>query len=116
LPEKQKIYGTVAKRANFKGPAVLFDVERESIFFNSRDLRELLRKWDSGELRGSPHQEKERVFAAVMNNIVENVPPSGAPPGYRAIPGVNLSLQRILPGDFPKISPEQFEKALNQRE
>jgi hypothetical protein len=94
----------------------LFDVERESIFFNSRDLRDLLRKWDSGELRDSARGEKERVFAALMNDVVDNVPPGGAPPGYKAIPGTNLRLQKILPGDFPRISPELFEKALHQSE
>jgi hypothetical protein len=116
LTENQEKYGTVAERANFKGPVALFDVERESIIFNSRDLRDLLKKWDSGELRDSPHGEKENVFAAVMNDIVENLPPTGAPPGYKAIPSTNPRLQRILPGDFPRISPEQFERALDQSE
>jgi hypothetical protein len=115
LPENQESYGTVAKRASPRGPAVLFDVERESIVFNSKELRGLLKKWDSGELTACSHGEKEKVFAAVMNDIMENLPP-GAPPRYNAIPGTNPRLQRIFPGDFPRISLERFEKALDQSE
>jgi hypothetical protein len=116
LPENQKRYGTVAERANSKGPAIWFEVERESIIFNARDLRDLLKKWDSGELKDSSQGEKEKLFAAVMNDIVENLSPTGAPPGYRAIPSTIPRVQRIFPGDFPRISLEQFQKALDQSE
>jgi hypothetical protein len=115
-PENQTRYGTVAERANSRGPAVWFDVERESIVFSAGDLRDLLKEWDSGELKDSSRGEKENVFAAVMNDIVENLSPTGAPPGYRAIPSTIPRLQRIFPGDFPGISREQFEKALDQSE
>jgi hypothetical protein len=116
LPENQKIYGTAAKRGNFEGPAHLFEVERESIIFSSKDLRDLLKKWDSGELKASSDGEKEKVFASVMNDLVENLPPTGAPPRYKAIPSTNPRLQRIFPGDFPRISLDQFERALDQNE
>jgi hypothetical protein len=114
--ENQKLYGTAAERANYQGPVALFDVERESITFDAIELRALLRRWDSGEHKSLYQREKERMFAAVMNDIVKNLSPVGVPPGYRAIAATDPGRQGILPGDFPRISPEQFEKALDQRQ
>jgi WD40 repeat protein len=114
--EKREEYGAVADRANPHRPAVLFDVERESTIFNRRDVRELLKKWDSGELNESSKGEREKVFAAMMNDLMGNLPPTGEPRGYRAIPGQNPRTHRVFPGDFPRISPEQLQEALDRTE